>query len=51
VLRLLADPARAAALGARAQQVTDERYGARAMVARLERLYTTRLEAQGRRAA
>ncbi|MFN8545939.1 MAG: glycosyltransferase [Candidatus Binatia bacterium] len=46
--RLLADPARAARMGAAGRAAVDERFGARAMVARLERLYEDRLAA-GRR--
>ena len=51
VLGLLAEPGRAAALGANAQRITVERYGAQAMVTRFERLYTSRLAAHGRQAA
>ena len=42
---LLADPRRAAALAGAAGRAVEERFSARQMVARLERLYTERLEA------
>jgi len=42
---LLADPARAAAVAGAAARQVEERFSARQMVARLERLYTERLEA------
>ena len=51
VLGLFAEPERAAVLGASAQRATAERYGAQAMVTRLERLYTKRLASHGRYAA
>ena len=51
VLALLADPGRAGRLAANAQRAVAERYGAAAMVAGLERLYTTRLAARGAQAA
>jgi len=51
VMTLIADPRRAALLGDGAQRVVEERYGARAMVARLEGLYAARLAACGRAAA
>ena len=43
ILHLLADPRRAAGLGAGARRRVSDRFGARAMVARLERLYEERL--------
>lgn len=51
VLGLLADPRRAATLATEAQRIVEERYGARAMIARFEKLYTTRLAAHGWREA
>ncbi|TMA70746.1 MAG: glycosyltransferase [Deltaproteobacteria bacterium] len=45
VLGLLADPARAAAVGRAAQRSVEEGFSAQQMVARLERLYAERLEA------
>lgn len=51
ILDLLADPRRAARLGANAQRTAAERYGARTMVTHLERLYTTRLAGLGVQAA
>jgi glycosyltransferase involved in cell wall biosynthesis len=46
--RLLDEPGRAAALGAAARRAVEARFDARAMVVRLERLYTERLAALGR---
>jgi len=48
---LLDDPRRAGALAAAARDFVTERWGARAMVARLESFYDRRLAAHGRRAA
>ncbi len=48
---LLGDPARAARLGAAARDAVAHRYGARARVAELERLYEERLAVRARRAA
>jgi L-malate glycosyltransferase len=45
VLGLLADPARAARLAAAAERVVEERFGAPAMVTRIQDLYTDRLTA------
>ncbi len=51
ILRLLTDPERAGQLGASAQRAVEERYGARAMIAHLERLYDERLSSRRGRAA
>jgi L-malate glycosyltransferase len=48
---LLRDPERASKLGAAARQVVSRRFGARARVAELERLYEERLALRVRRAA
>jgi glycosyltransferase involved in cell wall biosynthesis len=51
VTELLADGARAVALGASAREFVVAHWGARAMVAQLEAFYDRRLAARGRRAA
>ena len=51
VSMLLENPARAAALAAAGHDFVTSRYGARAMVAQLERFYEERLAARQRRAA
>jgi glycosyltransferase involved in cell wall biosynthesis len=51
VLGLLGEPARAARLGAAAREFVCDRFGARARVAELERLYLERLALRTRRAA
>jgi glycosyltransferase involved in cell wall biosynthesis len=51
VQALLSNPGRCAFLGAAARRAVGQRFGARAMVARLEDLYAERLAARGRRAA
>jgi glycosyltransferase involved in cell wall biosynthesis len=48
---LLSNPGRSAFLGAAARRAVTQRFGARAMVARLEDLYAERLAARQRRAA
>jgi glycosyltransferase involved in cell wall biosynthesis len=50
ILALLADRPRAARLAEAARRRVGERYGSRAMVARLERLYEDRLAARAVRA-
>jgi glycosyltransferase involved in cell wall biosynthesis len=51
VLTLIRNPARAVFLGAAARRAVDEKFGAPAMVGRLEDLYEARLAARPRRAA
>jgi glycosyltransferase involved in cell wall biosynthesis len=51
VLGVLAEPVRAARLGAAARQAVEDRFGARRMISRLEELYTEHLAARERRAA
>jgi glycosyltransferase involved in cell wall biosynthesis len=51
VLGLIRNPARAVFLGAAARRSVGEKFGARAMVTRLEDLYATRLAARQRQAA
>lgn len=51
VLGLLAEPVRAARLGAAARRAVEDRFGAHRMISRLEQLYGARLAARERRAA
>jgi glycosyltransferase involved in cell wall biosynthesis len=51
VLGLLAEPVRAARLGAAARRAVEDRFGSHRMIGRLEQLYSERLAARERRAA
>jgi glycosyltransferase involved in cell wall biosynthesis len=51
VLGLLAEPVRAARLGAAARRAVEDRFGSHRMISRLEQLYSERLAAREGRAA